>query len=406
MTKVRSTRKRHRGRWIVGGLLAAVVVIAAIQYIQPLPALYPVNKLPAITPEAAKVSWPGNAQAAVGAVGYGVLASSGASSASVAPQPTASVAKLITALSVLKKYPLAIGQNGPIITLTAADVALYNQYVAEDGSVVPVAAGEQITEYQALQAMLLPSANNMADSLAIWAYGSLPDYVSAANQLVQTLGLTDTVVAGDASGFLPGTVSTPADLVKLGEAALANPVIASIASQPQANLPLAGTVYNVNSLLGQDGIDGIKTGNNDQDGGVFVFSAPLTIGSQTIEVIGAVMGAPNLSAALADAPALLDSAKAGFMAVTAVKAAAVVASYRLPWGGTVNAVASKNALLAVWGGRPVQSALALHAIYAPLAAHSSVGSVSFTAGPQTVSTPAVLQQSIPAPPWWWRIIRH
>ena len=35
-----------------------------------------------------------------------------------------------------------------------------------------VAAGEQISQYQALQAMLIPSANNVADSLARWAFGS------------------------------------------------------------------------------------------------------------------------------------------------------------------------------------------------------------------------------------------
>ena len=120
------------------------------------------------------LTWPVHGEAAVGAVGYGVLATHGDQKA----QPTASAAKIMTALAILKQHPLNLGQQGPTLTLTQADVDSYNTYVAEDGSVAKVAAGEQITEYQLLEALLLPSADNIADTLAKWSYGSISSYES------------------------------------------------------------------------------------------------------------------------------------------------------------------------------------------------------------------------------------
>jgi D-alanyl-D-alanine carboxypeptidase (penicillin-binding protein 5/6) len=100
--------------------------------------------------------------------------------------------------------------------------------------VVKVAAGEQISEYQALQAMLLPSANNMADSLARWAFGSPADYVTYANGIIKKMGLSHTVV-GNTNGFDDTTTSTADDLVMIGLQAMRNPVIADIVSQSTAS---------------------------------------------------------------------------------------------------------------------------------------------------------------------------
>src|SRR5882672_4752534 len=256
--------KRHSATRYTGALLAAMIgTVGACNYLRP---------LPVVTANAASLSsqlgtptiaWPAVGQSAVGAIGYGVLANSGEQS----KIPTASVAKIITALTVLKAKPLKLGEQGPSITISNADVALYNQYVAASGSVAKVAVGEQLSEYQALQAMLLPSANNVADTLAIWAFGSLKAYKAQATQLVEELGLTQTTIGDDASGYSPSTVSTAPDLVQLGEAALQNPVVAQIVRQHSAVLPVAGTVTNADTLLGTNGIIGIKVGNNNQDRG-------------------------------------------------------------------------------------------------------------------------------------------
>ncbi|MDB5181947.1 MAG: peptidase D-alanyl-D-alanine carboxypeptidase 1, D-alanyl-D-alanine carboxypeptidase, partial [Candidatus Saccharibacteria bacterium] len=148
-------------------VVPAIVIIgiyAAICLLRPLIATKTTILPPVISGQVnVHIPWPTVGQAAFGADGYGLLATHNEQK----PAPTASVTKVITALSVLEKMPLKKGDSGPMITLTDKDVAIYNKYVAKDGAVVPVTAGEKISEYQALQAMMLPSANNIADTTAI-----------------------------------------------------------------------------------------------------------------------------------------------------------------------------------------------------------------------------------------------
>lgn len=347
------------------------------------------------------LDWPVTGTAAVGAGGYGVLAATG----TALVRPIASTAKLITALAVLQKAPLQPGAAGPTLTMTPADVAIYLRYNSEDGSLIPVSAGEQISEYDALQAMLIPSADNIADSLATWAYGSMPAYLAAANRLVLQAGMTETVVAGDASGFLPATVSTAQDLVLLGQAALANPVIAGIVAQKTYTLPAGGpfaglVVENNDTLLGTDGIDGIKTGNTDQAGGVFVFAAPYQVGSHSLTIVGAVMGAPTLPVAFSEAAGLLGSAEANFTVATPVRAGQVVATYHVPWQGSVALVAEQTLSVAQWRGTTLTPAVTLHGIRAPAPARARVGEISVTTGGGHEATGVALRGPITRPPGW------
>ena len=404
MNKNRNVDGYCQMRRIVGlGIVLGLVAVGIWRYRQPVPSLTAVNQainLPAGT--TAQVNWPSSAESAVGALGYGVLATSNVQT----PVPIASVAKLITSLAVLQKYPLKLGEQGPTITLTAGDVGLYNKYNAENGSTVPVQAGEQISEYQILQAMLLPSANNLADSAAIWAYGSMAAYKAKATQLVLTLGLTQTTIGSDASGFAPDTTSTASDLVKLGEAAMGNSVLEQIVGQTTADLPVVGQVYNVDSLLGHDGIIGAKTGNSDQAGGVFVFAANHVVANKTVVMIGAVAGVPDLQAAFNATLPLLESAKSNLVATTVTHTGDVLVNYTLPWGGKVSAVSQHDLIAATWKGSTIQPALEVQRVKVPSTGHAVVGSLSLTVGGQIVATPVVLQRSIGIPPWWWRIIRH
>ncbi|MGH2718766.1 MAG: D-alanyl-D-alanine carboxypeptidase family protein, partial [Actinomycetota bacterium] len=269
-------------RWLIAFVVISLLVVvgdAGFAYAhRPWPKPYAVRTIAAFRQDGTPLAWPATGAAAIGAVGEGVLAITGTDT----PRPMASTAKLITALTVLEAAPLSPGQAGPTLTVTAADAGYFGQYLVLNGSEVPLDPGEQINEYQALQALLIPSADDVADAMATWFYGSMPRYLAAANLLVQQLGMTETVVAGDASWFLASTVSTPADEVLLGQAALANPVIASISSQKSMTLPGGRKENSTDLLLGVDGITGIKTGNTDQAGGVFVFTAKHQVGSQTI----------------------------------------------------------------------------------------------------------------------------
>src|SRR5256714_1937899 len=122
----------------------------------------------------------------------------------------ASIAKVMTAYLVLRDHPLRIGQDGPTITLTDADVADTDRRRGQEESVVSIAAGERLTERQALQALLLPSANNVAAGLARWDAGSTGQFVARMNATARGLGMTHTRHT-DPSGYDDPPLSTPAD---------------------------------------------------------------------------------------------------------------------------------------------------------------------------------------------------
>jgi D-alanyl-D-alanine carboxypeptidase (penicillin-binding protein 5/6) len=108
------------------------------------------------------------------------------------------------ALVVLDAKPLAEGEVGPQITFTEADVTFYTDELAHDGSIAPVVAGTSLTERQTLEALLIPSANNYAKSLAMWAYGSVSSYLAAARDWLSSHHLTQTTVV-DTSGLSPAS---------------------------------------------------------------------------------------------------------------------------------------------------------------------------------------------------------
>src|SRR6202022_3063452 len=131
-------------------------------------------------------------------------------------------------------------------------------------------AGETLTELEALEALLIPSANNIAETLARWDAGTVAAFVTKMNQHAADLHLAHTTFA-DPAGVSLQTVSTPSDLLLLGMAAMKDGVLAQIVGLPQATLPVAGTVYNVNAALGQSGIIGIKTGSGLNVGAHLLF---------------------------------------------------------------------------------------------------------------------------------------
>src|SRR5437764_6056006 len=109
----------------------------------------------------AAVAWPGQGEAAV-AVGSGRIRAAGGSQ----PVPIASLAKVMTAFVVLRHRPVSVRDPGFTMRITAEDVADTARRRSDGQSVVAVFSGETLTERQALQALLLPSANNIALALA------------------------------------------------------------------------------------------------------------------------------------------------------------------------------------------------------------------------------------------------
>lgn len=403
---------RHwkRSKKILISLVVVIFAGMAFNYFRPVPPIVGVKTLKTKASINTPLEWPviGSAQASIGAAGYGLLATDGQQT----EQPTASTAKLVTALMVLKKYPLTIGQTTtPVITLGPADVTIYKAYLAEDGSVAAVTAGEQISEYQALQAMLLPSANNIADSLAIWSYGSLVNYAVAANSYLASIGLKNTVIGADASGFLPSSVSTASNLTELGLDALQNPVIAQIVDEKQTIIPVAGTIYNVNQLLGQDGIVGIKTGNSDQAGGVYVFAANDEVNKvsprHNVLIVGTVEGAPTLANSFTIGEQLINFAENTFSQTIVATVNQQVGYYDVPWyKNNVEAVAQSQLTSINWSTNYPKPVIILNNIHGSKLNGTSVGTISEwrTSTNYDISN-VVLSRNVSSAPWWWRILR-
>jgi D-alanyl-D-alanine carboxypeptidase (penicillin-binding protein 5/6) len=297
------TSPRRLPRGLVACLLVVVAAIAAaVLHRSPASSSSP-PAARALGEAVPSTVWPPDGQAAV---------QIGQSQVHVGPNqhaaPIASVAKVMTAYVVLRDHPLQLGQDGPTITLTDADVADTDRRAGRDESVVPVAAGERLTELQALGALLVPSANNIAAVLARWDAGSAERFVARMNAAARSLGMTHTDYT-DPSGYEDTTVSTAADQVRIVDRAMGLPVFARIVATPSATLPIAGTVRNTDALLGHDGFVGVKTGSDDAAGGCFAFRAVRWIDGRRTTITGVVLGQPGhdqIAAGLVAADAMVD----------------------------------------------------------------------------------------------------
>jgi len=391
-------RPKPTPKWPFAIAALLLVALAALNVLRPVPT--PTATIAVSLPAAAAVpiAWPQASQAAVAADDYGLLGTNG----NPAPLATASIAKVILALCVLQKQPLAAGQDGVTYTIGARDVALYQHYLSINGSLIAVTEGEKLTEYQALQALMIPSANNIADSLVRWVFGNQDTYAAYATAYLRQHGLSATHIGSDASGFDPSTTSTASDLTQLGLVALQNPALMSIAGQRTATLPLVGTVYNYDTVLGVNGITGLKTGNNDADPGAFLFTATLHIGTKDIAAAGAVMGAADLNTALQGSTRLAASLQQGFEQLTIAKANQVVGTVQTAWGATAPIAPSSTLELVRWKATPLTQT---HTVDVHKRS-GSIGQLKIAAGSARSSSSLRLSHPLAGPSFWWRLTRH
>jgi D-alanyl-D-alanine carboxypeptidase (penicillin-binding protein 5/6) len=224
------------------------------------------------------VRWPLRGQAAL-VLGNGRPAASPHEQ----PLPIASLAKVMTAYLTLKHHPLSGAQDGFTITVTEAQA----QVEAQDQSLVAVRAGEQLSERQLLEALLIPSGNNIAQMLAALVAGSETRFLAEMNAEARALGMDHTIYT-DPSGFDPRTVSTAADQLRVFERAMRFPVFREIVSMASVTLPVAGTVTNYNPLIAE-GYAG-KTGSDSAAEGCLAFFTHVTVGGRPLNEVGVVLG--------------------------------------------------------------------------------------------------------------------
>jgi len=282
------------------------------------------------------------------------------------PVPIASLAKIMTGYVVLRDRPLPAAGPGPVITVTAADAAAYASDERLGQSVVQVAAGEKLTERQALEAMLIPSGNNIASLLARWDASSEAAFVAKMNTCARQLGLRSTRYA-DASGVNPATVSTASDQFRLTVTALQIPAFRQIVTMPQVTLPVAGVAYNVNAGLGHDGIIGVKTGSSSQAGGCLAFAAIRTVAGSPVTIVGVVLGVQatpaqpsELNEVISAAENLLGSVGGDLEHVQVIRPGTVLGSVSSAWTAGPAAVAVAGLSVIAWPDTPVTITVTPH----------------------------------------------
>ena len=209
------------------------------------------------------------------------------------PRPIASTTKLMTALVALETAPL-----DDVLTAVPYDPA-----PAE--SLVGLRAGERMSLADLLRALLLPSANDAAETIADGISGSREAFIEEMNARADDLGLEDTSYANPVGLDERGNESSARDLVKLALELRKIPFFRETVDQPRATLESGDrrrVVLNRNRLVRDVGfVDGVKTGRTQQAGYVLVGSAT----RRGVTVVSAVLGEPSEAARDADSLALL-----------------------------------------------------------------------------------------------------
>ena len=192
-------------------------------------------------------------------------------------------------------------------------------------------AGERIRVRDLLYALLLPSAGDAADALAVAVSGSVPAFVRKMNRTAHRLDLTDTSYANPIGLDDPDNYSSARDLVTLASILMRNPLFARIVNTPAATLRSGDhprTVTSRNTLLGSaPWIDGVKTGHTLDAGYVLVGSG--TRGSTTL--ISAVLGTSSEYARDQSTLELLDYGFSLYHSVEEVSRREEVASPKLDY---------------------------------------------------------------------------
>ncbi|MER6109072.1 D-alanyl-D-alanine carboxypeptidase [Streptomyces hirsutus] len=398
-TPLRTTLRRVKVWTPLVALL--VIVFAVVQNMRALPA--PTLELTAedtFTFDGGKVDipWPAAGQAALDVQGIGTFGSSGEQK----PLPIASVAKVMTTYLILREHPLKSGAKGPMIEI---DDAAEKQSDAGQESTVDVTAGDKISQREALEAVLIASANNVARLVARWDAGSEEAFVEKMNKAAEDLGMTNTTYT-DPSGLNNTTVSTAVDQVKLARAAMEQPAFREIAAMMSYDDYKGVNHSNWNQLVGHNNVVGIKTGTTTSALGNLVFAAKKDVDGETRTIVGAVVrqpagGADNtiLAGALSAGDRLIRAAQDALESTTVLKKGTVVGYVDDGLGGRTPVALTEDVRAAGWAGLKVKLTFTGGELPHRAKAGTEVGSLTVGDGTNSgaVKVPVALQEDLVEP---------
>ena len=384
------------------------IVFAVVQALRPLPS--PELTLTAedsytFDGKAAALPWPSEGQGWMDVNGIGTMGKFGEQK----PIAIGSVAKTMTAYVVLKGHALKTGEDGPSITVdtTAEKEGGYNQ--SGESTLNTVRAGDKLTLQQAISAIMIPSANNIARLLARWDAGSEAAFVEKMNAAAKELGMTNTTYT-DPSGLKETTVSTAEDQVRLGNAVVRIPALVAITSAASWTDPSGYNWSNYNELPYKMGAIGIKTGSTTAAGGNLLFAARKEVGGETVTVVGAVLGQHKptiLKTANEVSQTALTAAKEALVPAKILKKGDVVGYVDDGLGGRTPVVLSKDVTAVGWAGMKVELSFAADDDLPHTAkTGATVGTLTVGDGSGgAVEVPVQLQQDLAEPDFTAKLTR-
>ncbi|MFJ5026775.1 D-alanyl-D-alanine carboxypeptidase [Streptomyces sp. NPDC088560] len=386
-------------------LLAIVFVV--VQALRPLPS--PTLVLTAkdsytFDGGAVSLPWPSEGQGWMDGDGIGTMGRFGKQT----PVAIGSVAKTMTSYIILRDHPLKPGEEGPRIKVdsTAEKEGGYDK--SGESTLNTIKAGDYLTEKQALSAVMIPSANNIARLLARWDAGSEAAFVKKMNATAKELGMTNTTYT-DPSGLKETTVSTAEDQVKIGRAVVKIPALVAITSAASWTDPTGHNWPNWNALPYKIGAIGIKTGSTTAAGGNLLFASRKTVDGQTVTIVGAILGQhkPSILDTVNDvSKTALLGAQQALTGAKILQKGDVVGYVDDQLGGQTPIVVTKDVTAVGWSGLKVKLSFASDSVPHTAKAGTTVGTLTVGDGSAgAVKVPVALRTDLAEPGFGAKLTR-
>ncbi len=299
-----------------------------------------------------------------------------------APRAIASITKMMTAYLALRAGALEKTYTVPVAATTVGE------------STAGLRAGRRVSGRDLLEGLMVPSANDAAETLAIGIDGSEAAFVRRMNRTARQLGMTDTVYRAPYGLDADGQHSTAADQLILAQQLMTMAGLRSIVRLRSAvidGLRLAAA----NTMLGvYAGADGVKTGHTNDAG--WCLAATARRGGRRIYVVG--LGAPDQTTRDRDIARLLDWGFSQLHTAVAVRAGAVGGRLAMPYGGTVDARVEKTLRLTIRPGEQVRLRYRLASATPPLRQGQAIGQVEVLVGDTVAATTSLVAANDVAAP--------
>jgi serine-type D-Ala-D-Ala carboxypeptidase (penicillin-binding protein 5/6) len=306
--------------------------------------------------------------------------------AAAQPRAIASITKLMTVLVALEHADL-----DDLVTVAP-------QAAAVGESTAGLHAGERLTVRDLVAGTLVPSGNDAATALALFVGdGSLARFVALMNAKAAALGMRDSHFANPTGLDEEGHHSSARDTVALLRAALAVPIVKTLAASRSATITGGRELRSTDDLLGAfAGFEGGKTGHTNDAGWSQVAAAH----RDGARVLVSVLGATTEDARDGDLEALLRWGLAQYRPVRAVDDERAYAEVAVGYGvAPLELVAAREIVRPARVDRPLlERVVAPTAAALPVRAGQRLGEVRILDGDRVVArAPLVAERSVEEP---------